>query len=195
MSDEPLTILLTLSSGRHEQGMCKGSPRVTEKCPFQDHHLRKISSWLGEFCFQGDLKNEHVDSSPVSLMNSLFRAIFQVKLLYKLDKLHLLGSLNNDCKVSSPVSPMKGHFETIHWVNLYWLKELCPRWPKQKHCSISPKQMRHLCYIYLICIQCSQQWPNTLLYIHFTLLAHASEWTCLPHYTHMFHCTSTLISI
>ena len=37
-------------------------------------------------------------------------------------------------------------------------------------------------------------WPGTLVYLHFTLLAHALN-ICLPHCINIFHCTATIVYI
>ena len=67
-----------------EKWMCRGFPCVTNEWPFQDFHLSKsISSRL---CLQGNLNNEHEQSSPVSLRNSLLKTIFWVKLSYQLSE-------------------------------------------------------------------------------------------------------------
>ena len=38
-------------------------------------------------------------------------------------------------------------------------------------------------------------WLGAVVYIHFTLLAYASEQICMPHYTYLSHCTTTVIYI
>ena len=41
----------------------------------------------------------------------------------------------------------------------------------------------------------STMWLGTLVYIHVTLLKHASEKICLPHHTYICHWTTTMVSI
>ena len=58
------------------------------------------------------------DSFPVSLMNSLFKPTFWVKLVHQLDELCLLGY-----SLSSLINSL---FKTISWVKLsYWPDQLC----------------------------------------------------------------------
>ena len=93
----PETIVLTLSpaSLRSEQ-MSWAFPSITEKWPFQDHlttkllhrleslsagkWLEALSSWrMAQSSASPRPENECVETSPVSLLNSLFKTIFPLK--------------------------------------------------------------------------------------------------------------------
>ena len=50
-------------------------------------------------------------------------------------------------------------------------------------------------YILQINSQQSTTWPETLVYIHFTLLVYDPEQLSLPHWTYMFHCTTPEVYI
>ena len=79
-------------------GNCARSlPIISLPCslPFQDHLLSKNIVLTLETLFPG--RSECAGSSPLSPMNNLFKTIFQVKLLYRVKELCLMGNLSSEC--------------------------------------------------------------------------------------------------
>ena len=111
-----------LSSGSPKQ-MCICLPCVSDECPLQDHFLIKPIA-LTWYILSPGRPEWTCWSFPMSVINAVYKTIFQVSLSYWLNGLFLPEARNNECKEVSFVSPMNGLLKTIFWVKLC-IQRLC----------------------------------------------------------------------
>ena len=145
-----IAILRALSPLRPEQCMCRSgfSPVLLMNGLFKTPLWAKLSYWLDELCFPGDINKECTEAYPVSVVwklcllgdlnnehakqslpqchqwNDIFRIIFKMKLSYHLNELSLLGDLTTN--VQSGIFPSVID-EWLFWDHLlYQMKALSP---------------------------------------------------------------------